>query len=185
MLLNLSNNSIKALHDGAFEGLFKLRHLILSHNKMVEIKSGTFSNLKSLQTLNLANNQLKTLQPNSLPSQLPCASGLQVLDLSNNQIVHLSSNISPAPLRHLRLMLIGNNLLQQLGFENSFIPNAKIVGIDRNRFSCSDFDTMFQSIDLWHFDSIFTRIECNSKDDANELQQTNAIEKEAVESPLF
>lgn len=76
---------------------------------------------------------------------------LHTLDLSYNKLITLDINtLSPRPYL-LEVLSIGNNQLQQLnGFNKSFLPNAKIEGIESNRFNCSHLNKLFQTITWKH-----------------------------------
>lgn len=115
--LDLSGNFIMTL--GSMESFVNLKHLNLSRNKIVGITRGTFLNQKNVE----------------------------ILDLSKNRITTLYSNIFTLPFDNLKLLSIGNNLLRWLiGFTNQSIPNAKIVGLDSNRFDCSFLKFFLQTI---------------------------------------
>lgn len=147
VIFSISNNSISNLNADTFGYLVKLELLDLSLNKIAEIKPGTFSNQRNLQFLNLAGNLLKSLNANMF-SPSPVLPQLKRLSLENNQLNEIN------------------------GFTSSFIPNAKIIGIDSNKFNCSYLHKLFKLITWKHLDSISTQIECNTKHDEIDLETT-------------
>ena len=50
----LENNSIKKLRSGAFDGLHKLRHLLLSGNNIMQLQEGWWNGLVALETVDLS-----------------------------------------------------------------------------------------------------------------------------------
>ncbi|XP_055309418.1 leucine-rich repeat-containing protein 70-like [Sitodiplosis mosellana] len=67
---NASGNPIKNVSNKTFAKNLKLETLSLSHCGLTQIKPGTFSSLSKLMRLDLSYNQLKTLDLNTLPSEL-------------------------------------------------------------------------------------------------------------------
>ncbi|KAF5897411.1 toll-like receptor 3, partial [Clarias magur] len=63
-ILDLSNNDMSRIADGAFQWFPMLEDLSLEHNNIKQLTNGTFSGLKSLKKLNL---QLALLKSHALP----------------------------------------------------------------------------------------------------------------------
>ena len=89
--LNLSGNNLAALPAGIFTGLTALTSLNLSGNQLGALTAGIFTGLTTLTSLNLRDNRLtKTTVPASILSPL---TGLTSLDLSGNQIAALPDDL--------------------------------------------------------------------------------------------
>ena len=98
--LDLSDQSIKTLKPGDFDGMLSLRTLSLSNNDLTSLPSGIFDNLISLSELHLNNNNLTAI-PHGL------FEGLTQL-----RQLHLSANmVDPLPLI-LSLQKVGTNQLK-------------------------------------------------------------------------
>ena len=89
--LNLSGNNLAALPAGIFTGLTALTSLNLSGNQLAALTADLFTGLTGLTSLNLRDNRLtKTTVPASILSPL---TGLTSLDLSGNQIAALPDDL--------------------------------------------------------------------------------------------
>lgn len=133
--LDLSGNPLKSLNNQSFGVIRNLKQLFLSQTLLRTIGSGTFSGLKNLR----------------------------LLDLSRNQLVRLNIDIFGVRVEKLKWLLVADNRLRELnGFTKENIPNAKITGIDRNRFNCTYFERIFANITWQHLDSISKRINCSA-----------------------
>lgn len=160
--LDLSENQIGILQPGAFESLQNLAYFDLSGNPIKQVTSKSFEGLVNLQHLNLTRTLLSTIASGAFST----LKNLQSLNLSNNQLKVLNANILPVLANQLKSLSIGNNQLRELNnFTSARIPYAKIAGIDTNKFNCSYFDRIFQSITWKHLDSISKRINCSSSVD--------------------
>ncbi len=87
--LDLQNNYITTIEDGAFVHLSKLEVLDLSMNSLKTVGSRTFAGLESLVKLKLTDNNVRTVEAGAFEG-LP---RLSKLDLSSNQLIcdcHLS-----------------------------------------------------------------------------------------------
>lgn len=104
--LDLSGNSIGALHENIFENYIYLKHLNLSNANLTTLSNKTLQNQDKLQTLDLSWNCLRAI------------------DLSI---------ISPK-LRALNLQ--GNNLTRIENLRRAHFPRLKSVRISRNQFDC-------------------------------------------------
>ncbi|XP_004066152.1 vasorin [Oryzias latipes] len=122
-LLDLSQNELAEIPDGAFEMLSKLKNLDLSSNQITHISKDSFSGLVQLERLYLYANNIQSihldafenlemllelkLQGNSLTS-LPHMDfpRLLLLDLSNNNIPSLGPSDLQTP--HLEALKLGS-----------------------------------------------------------------------------
>ncbi|KAK2817370.1 hypothetical protein Q5P01_025561 [Channa striata] len=130
-MLDLSQNELAEIPDGAFEMLSKLRNLDLSSNQITHISKHSFSGLVQLERLYLHANRIQNihleafeglemllelkLQGNlltSLPSlHLP---RLLLIDLSNNNIVSLGpSDLQTPHLEALKVASVGLTSLNE------------------------------------------------------------------------
>ncbi|KAG1665085.1 Protein slit [Nymphon striatum] len=64
--LDLKNNEISKIEDGAFSGASKLEELFLTGNKLTEVNSNMFIGLKNIKTLSLYDNQIHCIMPGAL-----------------------------------------------------------------------------------------------------------------------
>src|SRR6185369_4024554 len=88
-VLDLSNNQLRTLPEGLFQGLTVLQMIDLSHNQLTDLPERLFRDLATLQLLCLHDNQLSTL-PAGLFQGLET---LQRLYLSENQLIDLPEGI--------------------------------------------------------------------------------------------
>ena len=118
-ILYIRKCELRTVELGAFNGLIKLRYLIMSSNKIGEILPGTFENMSNLEYLDISYNKIKDLN-STMFSGLEAFNGftklthlliwgnkiteirsgtfnnmrcLEYLDLSNNRIEHLDSAV--------------------------------------------------------------------------------------------
>jgi len=118
-ILYIRKCELRTIELGAFNGLIKLRYLIMSSNKIGEILPGTFENMSNLEFLDISYNKIKDLN-SAMFSGLGAFNGftklthlliwgnkiteirsgtfnnmrcLEYLDLSNNRIEHLDSAV--------------------------------------------------------------------------------------------
>ncbi|KAI1233977.1 hypothetical protein IHE44_0003682 [Lamprotornis superbus] len=131
----MDHNQIATVREDSFQGLYKLKELVLSSNKIFHLPNTTFSQLLNLQNLDLSFNQLSSLHPelfyglrklqtlhlrsNSLrtiPVRLfwDCRS-LEFLDLSTNRLRSLARN-GFAGLIKLRELHLEHNQLTKINF---------------------------------------------------------------------
>lgn len=130
--LDLSFNRIRELNVKSFEQLVELSDLRLSHNQIKELPLFLFMQTKSLVKLDLSQNGLQKLE-SGIFSNL---TKLEVLDLSHNEFETLNASIFPQWSNRFKLLSIANNKVHMLyGFEIKRMPNARVIGIDSNRFS--------------------------------------------------
>ncbi|KAM3825152.1 leucine-rich repeat and immunoglobulin-like domain-containing nogo receptor-interacting protein 4 [Vipera latastei] len=83
--LDLSQNTLRTLHQGMFSRLQALKEVDLSYNIISNIEQGAFNGLQKIMTLRLAGNKLKMI-PDGVFTGLP---NLSVLDLRENKILVL------------------------------------------------------------------------------------------------
>uniref|UniRef100_A0A665V9B7 Leucine rich repeat transmembrane neuronal 4 like 1 n=1 Tax=Echeneis naucrates TaxID=173247 RepID=A0A665V9B7_ECHNA len=104
--LILSSNRITSLHNSTFHGIPNLRSLDLSYNKLEILQPGQFHGLRKLQNLHLRSNGLSNIP---IRAFLECRS-LEFLDLGYNRIKALTRTtfLGLQKLMELHLDLAGN-----------------------------------------------------------------------------
>lgn len=128
--LYLDHNYVGEVEPGAFQGVRRLKELVLSSNRLSLLDNRTFQHLPNLRNLDLSYNKLRTLLPgqflglrkllslhlrsNSLKSVpwrvfLDCRS-LEFLDLGYNRLRSLSRNAFAGLLKLVELHLEHNQL---------------------------------------------------------------------------
>lgn len=169
--LDISSNQMTVLHGDIFKTLTNLTHLDLSNNPLNTLPNALFENLVKLETLNLSRTMLIEIGCGMF-AQL---TELKILDLSNNLLKTIDANIFPTSLTNLASLSIANNQLKELnGFTTERLLNTKIIGIDRNQFSCSYFKALFKAITWKHLDMISTRINCSSVENVTKSSQSES-----------
>ncbi|XP_014784822.1 leucine-rich repeat neuronal protein 1 [Octopus bimaculoides] len=152
--LNLHNNLLKTLQDGAFTGLKNLRVLDLSYNRLHLIEKDAFGGLNNLQVLNLDGNGLTSVNPDwfqriksvselllskndlrkltdDLFRELPL---LSTLNLTGNQIRVIEVNAFRGLSKLCVLNLSNNRLTNIPSQEIRFLPSLDILILDANSF---------------------------------------------------
>ncbi|VDN99872.1 unnamed protein product [Rodentolepis nana] len=81
MNIDLSNNEIAIIEDGAFQDLPQLAHLILRNNKLTSLPDKIFDTLPGLEELDLSFNHMATI-----PASLERLVGLKKLTLRGNPL---------------------------------------------------------------------------------------------------
>lgn len=122
-LLDLQNNKITEIKEGAFKNLRDLHTLILVNNKISKISPEAFKPLVKLERLYLSKNQLK-----ELPEKMPRT--LQELRLHENQITKLQKSMFSG-LNRLFVIELGGNPLKNSGIENGAFQGMKSLSYIR------------------------------------------------------
>lgn len=119
-LLDLQNNKITEIKEGAFKNLKDLHTLILVNNKISKISPEAFKPLVKLERLYLSKNHLK-----ELPEKLPKT--LQELRLHDNEITKLKKSVFNG-LNRMIVIELGGNPLKNSGIENGALQGMKGLG---------------------------------------------------------
>lgn len=130
----------KSLELGAnsFHTLKELEVLNLAENNLRTVPDGAFCEMTTLQVLNLTRNRIRSTESLGF-SQKPCASGgeggdLRVLDLSHNELTSLPENWTIAKMRRLQqLNLEHNNITDISGEALAGLPSLRIFNISHNQ----------------------------------------------------
>ncbi|XP_030638748.1 slit homolog 1b [Chanos chanos] len=131
--LRLNNNDLTVLEaTGVFRSLSQLRKINLSNNKISEIEDGAFDGASSVVELHLTANHLDSLRGGMFRGM----DGLRMLMLRNNRIscVH---NSSFSGLHNVRLLSLYDNQLTTImpgAFDS--LPNLSTLNLLANPFNC-------------------------------------------------
>ncbi|XP_071987096.1 slit homolog 1 protein isoform X1 [Engystomops pustulosus] len=123
--INLSNNKISEIEDGAFEGGASVSELHLTANHLESVRSAMFRGLEGLRTLMLRNNKVSCVHNDSFTG----LRNVRLLSLYDNQI----STITPGAFDTLQslstLNLLANpfNCNCQLAWLGDWLRKRKIV----------------------------------------------------------
>ncbi|XP_018589985.1 leucine rich repeat transmembrane neuronal 4 like 1 isoform X2 [Scleropages formosus] len=133
--LYLDHNNIDSVDGRAFQGVRRLKELILSSNKIMQLHNDTFHAVPNLRNLDLSYNQLQELQPGQFQ-------GLRKL-----QSLHLRSNaLTTVPIRaflecrSLEFLDLGYNRIRALT-RTTFLGLLKLaeLHLEHNQFSRINF----------------------------------------------
>lgn len=112
-LLQLGNNRIAVIQEGAFENLTNLRRLYLNGNYIESLSQSLFAGLQSLQYLYLEYNIIKDIMPQTFNA----LHNLQLLFLNNNLLRSLPDNV------------FGGTMLTRLNLRNNHFSYLPVRGV--------------------------------------------------------
>uniref|UniRef100_A0AAQ5Y7C2 Slit homolog 1b (Drosophila) n=1 Tax=Amphiprion ocellaris TaxID=80972 RepID=A0AAQ5Y7C2_AMPOC len=131
--LRLNNNDLSVLEaTRAFKGLSQLKKINLSNNKISEIEDGAFEGASSVVELHLTANHLESVRG----SMFRGMEGLRMLMLRNNKISCIH-NGSFTGLTNVRLLSLYDNQLSTIlpgAFDT--LPNLSTLNLLANPFNC-------------------------------------------------
>ncbi|KAJ4944479.1 hypothetical protein JOQ06_013022, partial [Pogonophryne albipinna] len=131
--LRLNNNDLSVLEaTRAFKGLSQLKKINLSNNKISEIEDGAFDGASSVVELHLTANHLESVRG----SMFRGMEGLRMLMLRNNKISCIH-NGSFTGLGNVRLLSLYDNQLSTIlpgAFDT--LPNLSTLNLLANPFNC-------------------------------------------------
>lgn len=151
-ILNLENNEVDVVAEGAFSELKNLHALTLSHNSLIRIESYHFSGMYSLNQLLLDSNRIEYIHPDvfdnitnlqdlglngnflgGVPDGIGKLSFLKTLDLGKNRIESVN-NASFEGLGHLYgLRLVDNHIVNISRDAFSTLPSLQVLNLASNR----------------------------------------------------
>ncbi|XP_060893515.1 leucine-rich repeat transmembrane neuronal protein 4 [Labrus mixtus] len=133
--LYLDHNSIHTIDALAFQGVRRLKELILSSNKISHLHNNTFSAVPNLRNLDLSYNQLQSLQPGHFYGLRK----LQNLHLRSNGLKQISLRTF-LECRSLEFLDLGYNRLRSLT-RTTFLGLFKLkeLHLEHNQFSRVNF----------------------------------------------
>uniref|UniRef100_H2YXG1 Uncharacterized protein n=1 Tax=Ciona savignyi TaxID=51511 RepID=H2YXG1_CIOSA len=126
--IDLSNNQLTAIEDGAFSGAGSVLELWLNHNVLTDIRGSMFSGLNNLRTLMVRNNHLMCIGNHTFAG----LSTVRHLDLYSNQIATILSGAF-ATMSSLSTLIIVHFLLLSRN-------------LDRPRYRCYCVDIFFLNL---------------------------------------
>ncbi|XP_050313830.1 toll-like receptor 7 [Anthonomus grandis grandis] len=117
----------------SFQGLKELQVLDLADNNIRALPEGAFCSLMNLQTLNLTRNKIRSTERIGISTPECSSSELQNLDLSFNDIRSLGDDSGLGKLRRLQhLNLQYNNITDLSGDSLAGLVSLKIVDLSNN-----------------------------------------------------
>lgn len=150
--LELNQNRIVAIEDGAFNGLENLEFLNLANNELVALGYHTFSGLSRLRFLKLRQNNIGIIDDGALAFP-----HLEMLDLSHNKLKSLSDSVfSRLPV--LRSLSLDHNELYHIGYALYDISTLDNIDLSSNHIedlNLVEFSTMPALSSLWLRESGF------------------------------
>ncbi|XP_074855427.1 slit homolog 1 protein isoform X3 [Carettochelys insculpta] len=123
--INLSNNKVMEIEDGAFDGAASVSELHLTANRLESVRSGMFRGLAGLRTLMLRNNRISCIHNDSFTG----LRSVRLLSLYDNRI----SSIAPGAFDTLQSLSTLNLLANpfrcncQLAWLGEWLRKRKIV----------------------------------------------------------
>ncbi|XP_038052338.1 leucine-rich repeat extensin-like protein 5 [Patiria miniata] len=130
-ILDLSGNRLTSLPDGIFKGLSSLTTLHLGGNGMARMSQGAFSGLPSLSVLRLDNNNLREIQEEAFEP----LERLLSLYLNGNQLTTLQSE-SFSGLSRLQTLSLASNQLQTFPDILPKLPDLVQLILNSNPLIC-------------------------------------------------
>uniref|UniRef100_A0A8C8IVZ8 Slit homolog 1a (Drosophila) n=1 Tax=Oncorhynchus tshawytscha TaxID=74940 RepID=A0A8C8IVZ8_ONCTS len=123
--LNLSNNKITEIEDGAFEGAGSVNELHLSANQLDSVRSGMFKGLEGLHMLMLRNNKIRCIHNNSFTG----LHNVRLLSLYDNQLTTITPGAFDTlqTLSTLNLLANSFNCDCRLAWLGDWLRSRKIV----------------------------------------------------------
>ncbi|XP_056617252.1 slit homolog 1a [Triplophysa dalaica] len=123
--INLSNNKISEIEDGAFEGASSVNELHLTANQLDSVHSGIFRGLDGLRMLMLRNNRISCIHNNSFTG----LHNVRLLSLYDNTLTSISPGAFDTLQSLSTLNLLANpfNCNCKLAWLSGWLRNRKIV----------------------------------------------------------
>ena len=133
MYLQLTNAGLKGIQPHQVSHLTFLKELNLGHNSIVDLKSNTFFMLKNLLSVDLSYNQLTSLNPSIFVGAGP----ITRIYLKHNKI-HLISHCTFEPMMQLRVLVLSENNIDELGENILCSVTLNILDVSNNPLSRVD-----------------------------------------------
>nr|CAB3230396.1 chondroadherin-like protein [Phallusia mammillata] len=126
-ILTLKMNKLTEIRDGDFEGLQKLKNLILDDNLIQSISGNAFNTLRNIRKLSLENNKLV-----SFPTEVKLPF-LSTLSLANNKLTSLANDVfsGMGRLSHINLSSNALTSISESTFAN--LPKLHTLDLSSNR----------------------------------------------------
>ncbi|OXU20991.1 hypothetical protein TSAR_016495 [Trichomalopsis sarcophagae] len=154
LVLNVSHNDLSRLNSDVFKGAYSLEQLDISGNFLEEFPTEPLRYQKDLKFLNISNNLITELER----SHLTDLQDLQVLDLSRNSIDRLGANVfsSLASLVQLDLSFNALRTIEESSFEG--LTNLKWLSLQDNNILLVPSSALSRLPSLIHLHLEFNRI---------------------------
>lgn len=143
-MLDLSQNHLTMVPDGAFEMLLKLKNLDLSSNQITHISAGSFLGLVQLERLYLHANQIQSIQTGAFES----LQNLLELKLHGN----LLTSLPPLSFSRLLLLDLSNNNIPTLGSSNLQTPHLEALKVSSLGLTSLDTTLVASLVNLHYLD---------------------------------
>ncbi|GLD73644.1 slit homolog 1 protein-like isoform X1, partial [Lates japonicus] len=123
--INLSNNKITEIEDGAFEGASSVNELHLTANQIDSVRSGMFRGLEGLRMLMLRNNKISCVHNDSFTG----LHNVRLLSLYDNQLTTITPGAFDTlqTLSTLNLLANSFNCDCRLAWLGDWLRSRKIV----------------------------------------------------------
>ncbi|XP_070151396.1 toll-like receptor Tollo [Polyergus mexicanus] len=125
-VLDISNNDLNALLDGALSSLHSLRVLKVQENAIAAVGDHALAGLESLRVLNMSSNRLVALPPELFAE----TKELRELILSNNSLAVLAPELLDSLEQLYDLDLSGNELTSHWVKRGTFSQLIRLVNLD-------------------------------------------------------
>jgi hypothetical protein len=112
---------LRKIELGAFNGLTKLKHLLMKNNEISEIVPGTFQKMSSLEYLDLGNNRIEHLESNVFYG----LAKLKYVYLEGNRLQYLHPDTFVG-LPNLQILFLSNNFGLQIPTDRHFINSHSL-----------------------------------------------------------
>lgn len=146
--LNLNRTSIDSLYKDGFESLKNLTKLDLSNNYIDHINEGAWNGMTNLRELNLSKNILKYLPSHRFLG----LENLTVLDLSQTQVSRVGDRLLSG-LKNLQKLRISGNLMFSVS-RSAFDPDQKLEQLQFLDLSYNNLGNMLIDMDSDFFGSL-------------------------------
>ncbi|KAF2879018.1 hypothetical protein ILUMI_27153, partial [Ignelater luminosus] len=142
--LDLRNNVVFDIENGAFTNLEGLKKLYIVDNKLSEVKYGVFNNLP-IDTLGLSNNRLSFIERDAFINM----TRLRRLDLDGNRLTEFEPEILMNNPHKLEVLHLQNNLFTEIDRNTvKGLNNLKVLNFKNNKISQISSYTFDQLLNL-------------------------------------
>ncbi|KAG5668521.1 hypothetical protein PVAND_016460 [Polypedilum vanderplanki] len=131
-VLMLRRNEISILAHDSFTDLIALQELLLNDNKIRELDARIFENLPNLRELNIAENQLESLPEHVFANLID----LNEIDLSTNELKTLNEKIFMNNLKLIKV-LVNHNKINKLS-ATMFADKKRLIAVGLVENECVD-----------------------------------------------
>ena len=123
--LNLADNCIDTVEEGAFDNLTLMKNFFLFNNQISSFPDDSFKHFESLNQLILSSNHLT-----SLPSSITCLVNLRLLNASENRIEELPINLQG--MNNLTELNLSYNFIRKLPLSIGYLTELRTLHLSYN-----------------------------------------------------